>query len=88
MLRVLVELWPITLPTAIYLLWYFIQSARKRRRGEEHHALREGPWVKIFIISIIIAVVCAFALGLSEGEKGIYVPAELKGGKVTDGQIK
>ncbi len=88
MIRVLIELWPVTLPTAIYLVWYFIQSIRKHKRGEEHHRLREGPWLKIFILSVIITIVCALALGLSEGEKGTYVPAQFNDGKVQDGHIQ
>lgn len=89
MIRVLIELWPITLPSGMYLLWYGFQWVRKYRRGEVQHALREGPWLMIFVATVIIAIVCAFALGLSaEDKKGAYVPAQLGNGTVIDGHIQ
>jgi hypothetical protein len=89
MIRVLIELWPVTLPTGIYLLWYAFQTLRKRKRGEVHHPLREGPWRRIFLLTVAIAIVCAFTIGLlAESEHGTYVPAQLGNGHVIDGQIK
>lgn len=89
MLRFLIfRFWPVWIPLVIYLIWFEIVRRRAIKAGLPVPLFREGPWYWAVLSSLLIAVACFIALGLSnEAHKGAYVPPHMENGTLIPGHV-
>ena len=89
--RVLVQIvLPILLPALLYALW----MAAERRRleaggGGQQPRWAEAPWFWLLALGVFFAGIIAVALALFGGEsiEGVYVPPQIKDGRVVPGHV-
>lgn len=87
MVKIIAEFWPVLIPVIAYTIWY---TVFKKERAEEEPIPKweEKLWLIVLATTILIAVgyVLFFAATVEEN-KGDYVPAEYKDGKLVPGYI-
>jgi H+/Cl- antiporter ClcA len=80
----LLRFWPIWLPLALYLLWWYVQLLRAKRRDDVAPRLQDGPWLWTVMASLGMAIIMFLWLGLSmeATPSGNYQPAQNVGGDI------
>lgn len=84
----LIRLWPVLIPLALFFLWYAYKRWRFRTTGERVY-LADGPW-KITVIAMLVFGVFGFVgIRLLEGNSGpaTYEPPHMVNGEVVQGEI-
>jgi hypothetical protein len=92
MARILVQIvFPILLPALLYALWL----AAERRRletagGGQRPGWAEAPWFWLLALGVFFAGIIAVAVALFGGEsiEGVYVPPQIKDGRVVPGHVE
>lgn len=91
MARILFQIiFPIVLPALLYALWMTAERRRADAAGaEEKPRWGDAPWVWLLLLGAFFAVVVAVAGALLGGDPagGVYVPPELRDGKVIPGHV-
>ncbi len=91
MARILFQIvFPIVLPALLYALW----MTAERRRAEAAGATdgprwASAPWLWLLVLGVFFAGVLAAAIAVFGGEPwgGVYVPPELRDGRVVPGHV-
>lgn len=89
MLRMIIaDFWPIILPLTFYLGYMFAKRRKAKKKGEEIPPFLKGHMFWVVIVTMILAILCFFVLGLSNKPvEGVYDPAHLVDGKMVPGKI-
>jgi len=87
--RLLIELWPVVLPVALFLCWRWLQRRRAKKHGHPLPRYTEGPWFWVWVSTLVIAIGC-FILWWVESPKleGVYVPAHMENGVLVPSRVE
>ena len=91
MIRVFFEyIFPLVLPTAVYVAWVTYARARHQGDAEELPALRKGPlfWCALGGFALMMAALVTTALTTGAPPDSAYQPPRLEGGKVVPPEYK
>jgi hypothetical protein len=81
--------WPVLLPLAVYAAWLFTMRRTARKNGLPGLRFRDGPWYWAVLASLVMALACFLAMGLSvRQEKGAYVPPHMAKGELVPGHVE
>lgn len=87
-MRTMIYILPL-LPTIIYLLYFLLQN-RKRKRGEILLGLKNAPWVRVFLVTLLTLTLFLLIAALTEGQRQneSYTPARYENGKFVPSELK
>lgn len=88
MLKALLKFWPALLPILLFGVWYVF--LRKKYKGSERLARWESNlWLWTLLLSLIILIISIGFMLYENGQsnKGTYVPARFKDGKLIPSQV-
>jgi len=91
MIRVFFEyIFPLVLPTAVYVAWVTYARARHQGDAEELPALKKGPlfWCALGGFALMMAALVTTALMTGAPPGSQYQPPRLEGGKVVPPEYK
>jgi len=91
MIRVFFEyVFPLVLPTAVYVAWVAYARARHQGQPEELPALQKGPlfWSALLGFALLMAALVATAMMTGAPPESRYEPPRLEDGKVVPPQYK
>jgi len=80
----LIRFWPVWIPLILYLLWWYVKLLRAKKQDETAPRIQDGPWLWTVVITLVLAIVMFFWLGLSQHSESStqYKPAQIKDGKI------
>lgn len=90
MARILFQvIFPIVLPALLYALWMTAERRRADAEGAEKRSWSSAPWIWLLALGVLFAGVIAVAVALLGGDPagGVYVPPELRDGRVIPGHV-
>ncbi len=91
MTRILVQVvFPILLPALLYALWLAAERRRVEAAGAGQRARwAEAPWFWLLALGVFFAGIIAVAIALFGGEsiEGVYVPPQVKDGRIVPGHV-
>jgi hypothetical protein len=92
MARILVQIvFPILLPALLYALWLAAERRRLETAGTgQRPGWAEAPWFWLLALGVFFAGIIAVAVALFSGEsiEGVYVPPQIKDGRVVPGHVE
>ena len=79
---------PLLLPTALYLLWAL--AMRRIETADMAELLRGLPWVWLVPAGVVLvaAVLVVVQVGFGGSGVGVYVPPQVKDGKLVPGHFE
>lgn len=91
MARILFQIiFPIVLPALLYALWMTAERRRAEAAGAaEKPSWSAAPWLWLLTLGVFFAGVVAAAVAVFGGDPagGVYVPPELRDGRVIPGHV-
>ena len=90
MLRLLIfRFWPVLIPLAIYVVWFYAVGRKTTIDGMPVKHFRDGPWYRITLASLLIAVLCFILWGsFEENRTGHYIPPHTENGTIIPGHVE
>ena len=89
-MRVFIYLLPVLIPFFIYYISYSIACTKAQKEGKPEPKFYDPSFVKIFLISLSIGVLCFMVLisvVLKDTKSGQYIPARAIDGKIEEGYV-
>lgn len=88
MLKALLKFWPALVPILLFGVW-FLFLRRKSQGNEKLAAWESNLWLWTLLASLLILILTVGFMLYENGQsnKGTYVPAQFKEGKLIPGQV-
>jgi hypothetical protein len=84
----LFRFWPVLIPFLWYLVWFMVVSRRAIKLGKEPPHFRNGPWYRIVLSSLLIAMGCFLVMYLAIApQKGEYIPPHMENGVLVPSKV-